>query len=111
MSNPFAVQPSQTVVQGQGIGGSITAGLAGVLAQMQLTRENQFKQQELEIRESEVQAKVSIAEMEAESRLQVAELQHETQAMKMAEMANISMETVQADLTKFREGIAQAESA
>ncbi len=54
MSNPFAVNPSGTVIPGQGPG--IAQGLAGVLAQMQIQKENEFRQQELQTAMAQQQA-------------------------------------------------------
>ncbi len=54
MSNPFAVNPSGTVIPGQGPG--IAQGLAGVLAQMQVQKENEFRQQELQTAMAQQQA-------------------------------------------------------
>lgn len=79
MSNPFAVQPGG-VIQGQGVGGSIASGIAGVLAQMQTTKENQFRMQELANAQAQQQALQ--AYYEAQARAQQQEL-----AMKAGEQA------------------------
>lgn len=77
MTNPFAVQPGKTIQDPQGgVGGSIASGIAGVLAQMQLQRENEMKQQQLATDQAQQRAiqqyhEAQVAQQQAtEARLQ-----------------------------------------
>jgi hypothetical protein len=87
MTNPFAVNPGG-VVQGIGPGPVMGQGIADVLAQMQIGKENQFRQQELQNQMMQQQA-----------------LQQYYQAQAQAEQQRIAAEA-QENLYK-REGLAQ----
>jgi hypothetical protein len=87
MTNPFAVNPGG-VVQGIGPGPIMGQGIADVLAQMQIGKENQFRQQELQNQMMQQQA-----------------LQQYYQAQAQAEQQRIAAEA-QENIYK-REGLAQ----
>jgi hypothetical protein len=91
MTNPFAVNPGG-VVQGIGPGPVMGQGIADVLAQMQIGKENQFRQQELQNQMMQQQA-----------------LQQYYQAQAQAEQQRIAAEA-QESLYK-REGLRQGGQA
>lgn len=56
MTSPFPNLGGGGVVQDPGLGAGLAQGLAGVLAQMQTSKENQFRQQELQNAQAQQQA-------------------------------------------------------
>jgi hypothetical protein len=69
MTNPFAVNPGG-VVQGIGPGPIMGQGIADVLAQMQIGKENQFRQQELQNQMMQQQALAQYYQAQAQAEQQ-----------------------------------------